>query len=136
MSNLEREGRVIASGTLDQTLGFEILDAGADVARARVPVADRICQQFGIVHGGAYAALAETLVSGATYLAVAGDGDIALGQSNNTAFLRPVTAGTIHAEARVRHRGRTSWVWDVDFTDDDGRLCASSRVTVAVRPRP
>jgi 1,4-dihydroxy-2-naphthoyl-CoA hydrolase len=44
-----------------------------------------------------------------------------------------VTAGTVHAEATVRHRGRTTWVWDVDFTDDGGKLCASSRVTIAVR---
>ena len=57
-------------------------------------------------------------------MAVADDGSIAVGQSNNTTFLRPVTAGTVHAEAAPRHRGRTTWVWDVDFTDDDGRLCA------------
>jgi uncharacterized protein (TIGR00369 family) len=56
--------------------------------------------------------------------------------SNQTSFLRPITAGTIHAEARCRHRGRTTWVWDVDFTDDEGRLCALSRVTIAVRPIP
>jgi len=59
-----------------------------------------------------------------------------MGQSNSTSFLRPVTAGVVHAQARRRHRGRTTWVWDVDFTDDDGRLCATSRVTMAVRPAP
>ena len=53
--------------------------------------------------------------------------------SNSTTFMRPVTAGTVHALATVRHRGRTTWVWDVDFTDDDGKLCATSRVTMAVR---
>ena len=47
-----------------------------------------------------------------------------MGQSNHTSFLRPVTEGTVHAEARRRHRGRTTWVWEVDFTDDQGRLCA------------
>ena len=57
-----------------------------------------------------------------------------MGQSNHTSFLRPVTEGTVHAEGTPIHRGRTTWVWDVDFTDDEGRLCAASRVTMAVRP--
>ena len=133
MSDMELANRVITSGTLDQVLGFEILEAGAERARARFPVEDRVCQPFGLVHGGAYAALAETLVSAATYVSVSGDGSVAMGQSNNTTFMRPVTSGNIHADATVRHRGRTTWVWDVDFTDDDGKLCASSRVTMAVR---
>ena len=72
----------------------------------------------------------------ATALAVYPGGNIAMGQSNNTTFMRPATKGHVHAEARVRHSGRTTWVWDVDMTDDDGRLCATSRVTIAVRPRP
>ena len=59
-----------------------------------------------------------------------------MGLSNQTSFLRPVTEGTINAVARARHRGRTTWVWEVELTDDDGRLCALTRVTVAVRPLP
>ena len=47
--------------------------------------------------------------------------------------MRPVTEGTVHVAGRPIHRGRTTWIWDVDFTDDDGRLCATSRVTMAVR---
>ena len=47
-----------------------------------------------------------------------------MGQSNHTSFLRPVSEGTVHADGRRRHRGRTTWVWDVEFTDDEGRLCA------------
>ena len=58
---------------------------------------------------------------------------VAQGMSNQTSFLRPITSGTIHAEARRRHRGRTTWVWEVDITDDEGRLCALVRMTVAVR---
>ena len=92
-------------------------------------------QPMGIVHGGAYAAMAETLASATTLRAVQREG-IAVGQSNHTSFLRPVTEGTVHAEARRRHRGRTSWVWDVDFTDDEGASARSSRVTMAVRPAP
>ncbi len=59
-----------------------------------------------------------------------------MGMSNNTSFLRPITEGTVHRRlAMRRHRGRTTWIWDVDMTDDSGRLCASSRVTIAVRPQ-
>jgi uncharacterized protein (TIGR00369 family) len=133
VSNRQLENRLITSGTLDQVLGFEMLETGPELARARVPVEDRVCQPFGLVHGGTYAALAETLVSAATHLTVAQEGSFAVGQSNHTTFLRPVSEGTVHAEARARHRGRTTWVWDVDFTDDDGKLCATARVTMAVR---
>jgi 1,4-dihydroxy-2-naphthoyl-CoA hydrolase len=121
---------------LPDTLGFEVLDADEDSARGRFPVADPVRQPMGIVHGGAYAAMAETLASLATWAQVAPGGKIAVGQSNDTSFLRPVGEGTVHAHARRRHRGRTSWVWEIDFTDDEGRLCALSRVTMAVRPRP
>jgi 1,4-dihydroxy-2-naphthoyl-CoA hydrolase len=123
-------------GTLDDVLGFELLEANGERCTARCPVERRVQQPFGLVHGGAYAALAETMVSWATVIAVAPDGNIAAGQSNSTSFLRPVTGGHVHAEGTPRHRGRTTWVWDVEFTDDDGKLCAMSRVTLAVRPAP
>jgi 1,4-dihydroxy-2-naphthoyl-CoA hydrolase len=122
--------------TLMGALGFELLEAGDEEARGRFEVEDRVRQPYGIVHGGAYAAMAESLVSAATYMAVSDDGMLAMGQSNETSFLRPVADGTIQAHARRRHRGRTSWVWEVDFTDDQGRLCALTRVTMAIRPAP
>jgi 1,4-dihydroxy-2-naphthoyl-CoA hydrolase len=120
--------------TLDGVLGFEFVEAGPDRVRGRVAVEDRVRQPLGLVHGGVYAALAESLCSAATYQAVAGDGMVAVGLSNHTSFLRPVTQGTVHADARRRHGGRTTWVWEVEFTDDAEKLCALSRVTMAVRP--
>ena len=122
--------------TMDGVLGIEILDADPEIAHARMEVSDAVRQPYGIVHGGAYAAMAETLASATTAMAVYNDGMIAVGQSNHTSFLRPISSGTVHAEARRRHRGRTSWVWEVDCTDDEGRLCALVRVTMAVRPPP
>ena len=119
---------------LPGVLGFELVELGPELARGRFPVEDRVRQPFGAVHGGAYAAIAETLASVATHQSVADEGMAAIGLSNDTSFLRPVFAGTIDSEARRRHRGRTTWLWEVDHTDDDGRLCAVSRVTVAVRP--
>jgi 1,4-dihydroxy-2-naphthoyl-CoA hydrolase len=125
-----------APGTLDDLLGFELLEVAPERCRARFTVEKRVQQPFGLVHGGAYACLAESMVSTATYLAVEGEGNFAVGQSNNTSFLRPATEGTVHAEGTPIHRGGTSWVWDVRFTDDNGRLLAVSRVTIAVRPAP
>jgi len=124
------------ANTLGGVLGFETLEMGAERATARVEVRDAHKQPMGLVHGGVYAAMAEGLCSEATFLAVYPDGNVATGMSNNTSFMRPITQGAIHADARRRHKGRTTWVWDVDFTDDEGRLCASTRVTMAVRPAP
>ena len=123
-------------GTLDDLLGFELLEATGERCRGRVAVERRVQQPMGLVHGGTYAALAETMASWATAGAVGPAGNIAVGQSNSTTFLRPVTSGHVHGEGTPRHRGRTTWIWDVEFTDDEGRLCAISRVTLAVRPAP
>jgi 1,4-dihydroxy-2-naphthoyl-CoA hydrolase len=122
-------------GTLDDVLGCELLDVIPERVRARFTVDKRVTQPLGHVHGGAYAALAESMISVATHLAVEADGMFAVGQSNSTSFLRPVTAGSVHAEGMTLHRGRTTWIWDVRFTDDDDRLCAITRMTMAVRPQ-
>jgi uncharacterized protein (TIGR00369 family) len=119
---------------LANAIGVEYLELGADHARGRMQVTETVLQPFGIVHGGALAALAESVCSRATYEQVAADGMMALGQSNNTTFLRAIASGHVHIEARARHRGRTTWVWDCEMSDDDGRLCALARLTIAVRP--
>ena len=118
--------------TLDGILGFEILSADREHASARFEVANHHRQPFGIVHGGVYAALAEGLASMATYRQVAPDGKLAVGSSNHTSFLRPVTEGVVTADARAIHSGRTTWVWEVEFTNLAGKRCAVSRVTLAV----
>ena len=122
-------------GGLDALLGLEVLAVGVEEVTARVPVRDAIRQPFGLVHGGLYAAVAESLASRGTHAGVEGEGGVALGIANHTSFLRPIADGTVHAVARRRHRGRTTWVWDVELSDDQGRLCALGRVTVALRPR-
>ncbi len=101
-----------------------------------LPVGTHLLQPMGIVHGGVYASIAETLASMGSALAVGIDsGMVVMGQSNNTTFLRSVRDGTIHATATARHKGRTTLVWQVDMLDGDGRLCATSQVTIAVRPQ-
>lgn len=120
----------------DALYGLEVLEVTAELVRAQVPVRDELRQPFGLVHGGVLASIAETMASLGTLCVVVPDGNAAMGQSNHTSFLRPITEGTIHARAIRRHRGRTTWIWDAEIVDDDGRLCALSRMTIAVRPMP
>ena len=118
----------------DKEIGMEWIDLNPDNPRARIAIEARHHQPFGWVHGGVYASLAESLCSAATYKAVREEGMVAMGQSNATTFLRPIKDGHVNASARTRHRGRTTWVWDVELSDDEGRICALVRMTTAVRP--
>jgi uncharacterized protein (TIGR00369 family) len=118
----------------DSLYGLEVLSCTDEEARGRVVVEDHHRQPAGLVHGGVFASMAESLASLATYRVVAAEGMAAQGLSNQTSFLRPITGGTIHAVARRRHRGRTTWIWEVDILDDQERVCALVRMTVAVRP--
>ncbi len=117
----------------DGLYGLEILTLSDEEVSAQVVVRDELKQPAGLVHGGVFASIAEAITSMATWFAVQGEGKSAQGLSNQTSFLRPILDGTIHAVARRRHRGRTTWVWEVDITDDEGRLCALVRMTIAVR---
>ncbi len=122
--------------TFDALYGLEIDETGPGLVRAHVAVADHHKQPMGLVHGGVFASIAESIASTGTWLAVAGEGRIAVGLSNQTSFMRPILEGTIHATARARHQGRTTWIWEVEITDDQDRLCALVRMTIAVRDRP
>jgi uncharacterized protein (TIGR00369 family) len=102
-----------------------------------VPLRPEILQPYGLVHGGVFASIAESLASVGTAVGVMPEGKLAMGLSNQTSFLRPMTTGAaVHATASRLHKGRTTWVWDVQMTDDEGRLCAITRMTIAVRPGP
>jgi len=128
------EPAVAVERSFDGLYGLELLDhePPAGPLRGRVRVRDELCRG-GVLHGGVLCAIAESLASQGTMAAVVGEGRAAMGLSNETSFLRPFTAGHVHAEARAVHRGRSTWVWTVDLRDDAGRLGAASRVTVAVR---
>ena len=117
----------------DGLYGLEVLEASDELVRGRVRVDERHKQPAGLVHGGLFASMAESLTSMATHMAVAGDGMSAQGLSNQTSFLRPVLDGAVHATGRRKHRGRSTWVWEVEITDDQARLCALVRMTIAVR---
>ncbi len=121
-------------GGFDALYGLEITELSDALASGVVAVRDELKQPTGLVHGGVYAAVSEALASFGTAVAVVPEGNTAVGLSNQTSFLKPITQGTVHARAIRKHRGRTTWVWEVEISDDASRLCALSRVTIAVRP--
>jgi len=120
----------------DELIGGEVLSIDPDDARARVTMREELAQPFGLMHGGVYSSGIEGLCSLATAVHVWSEGNISVGQAINVNFVRPVTEGDAEVRARARHRGRTTWLWDVEVVDDQGRLCATGTMTMAVRPRP
>jgi 1,4-dihydroxy-2-naphthoyl-CoA hydrolase len=120
----------------DRLYGLELLAVSDTEVRAQVQVNPDVKQPAGLVHGGLYAAMAESMASLATALGVLANGETAMGLANSTSFLRPITKGVVHGVATRLHRGRTTWVWDVRFSDDEDHTCAVTRMTIAVRPVP
>ena len=130
---MDIEPAIAYDQTFDGLYGLQVDEVGDERVRAHVTVRDAVRQPMGLVHGGLYASMAESMTSMATAQAVWPEGKMAMGLSNSTSFLRPITEGTVHATATRRHRGRTTWLWDVEISDDAGRLCAVTRMTIAVR---
>jgi 1,4-dihydroxy-2-naphthoyl-CoA hydrolase len=133
MGGADAELRGTEPRGFDRLYGLELLSVSDTEVRAQVLVREQLMQPYGLVHGGVYASIAEAIASLATALGVYEQGERAMGLSNNTSFLRPITEGVIHAVGTRVHRGRTTWVWDVRFSDDQERTCAVTRMTIAVR---
>lgn len=121
--------------SFDAIYDLEIVDEADEdgVVRGRARITDDLRQQFGLLHGGVIAAMAESLASRGTWFAIGGQGKIVMGLSNETNFLRPITSGHLNQTAQPRRRGRTRWLWEVQSHDDARRLCAISMVNIAVR---
>ncbi len=119
----------------DALVGVEWLGENCGHARARIQMRDQLRQPIGLLHGGVISTLVESVCSRATYREVVGQQMVAMGQSIGVSFIRPITEGTAEVRARARHRGRTTWIWEAEVTDSEGRLCALAQMTVAVRAR-
>ena len=126
-------GPEISRGTLIQQLGIEFLEAGDDWLKGRMPVDHRTHQPFGVLHGGASVALAETLASWAGTCAVGAE-SICVGMEINANHVRPVSSGWVYGVARPEAMGRTTQVWSIRITDEQDRLVCISRMTLAVVP--
>jgi 1,4-dihydroxy-2-naphthoyl-CoA hydrolase len=123
----------MSKNSMGDHLGIEFLEKGDDFLRARMPVDHRTKQPFGLLHGGASVALAETLGSIASVLCL--DDPMkqkAVGLEINANHLRSVTDGWVYGTARPIHVGRRTHVWDIQITDENQKLVCISRLTVAI----
>lgn len=122
-------------GTLVGNLGIEFLEIGADFVRARMPVDARTVQPYGLLHGGASVALAETMGTAAAIMTL-NPGEQAVGLEINANHLRAARAGWVIGLCRPVHLGRSTQVWETLVSDEQGKLCCTSRMTVSIlQPR-
>jgi 1,4-dihydroxy-2-naphthoyl-CoA hydrolase len=121
--------------TLCETLGMQITEIGNDYVRGTMPVDARTHQPFGLLHGGASMALAETLGSVAGNLCLDADKELAVGLDINANHVRAVTSGSVTGTARALHVGRATQVWEIRIEDEAQKLVCISRLTLAVVPR-
>ena len=121
-------------GTLNEALGIRLTEIGDDFLRGTMPVDARTKQPFGLLHGGASVALAETLGSLGGWLALPPDGGRVVGLEINANHVRAVREGEVTGTARALHLGRATQVWEIRIEDGEGRLCCVSRITLAVVP--
>ncbi|HEY9723359.1 MAG TPA: hotdog fold thioesterase [Oscillatoriaceae cyanobacterium] len=135
MTPLEEMARR-AQGTMMDALGIELLELSKTRVRARMPVTPKVHQPFGLLHGGASVALAETVASVGAWANVDQETQMAVGLEINANHLRAKRDGVVTAEAVPLHVGRSTQVWEIRITDEDARLVCVSRCTLAVVPLP
>lgn len=123
----------LGKNTMAAFLHIEFTEAGEDYLVAKMPVNDTTRQPYGLLHGGASCVLAETIGSIASALIIDRTKFICVGQEISASHLRPVTKGFVYAKASPVHIGRTSHVWDIRITNEEGKAVCISRLTVAVR---
>jgi uncharacterized protein (TIGR00369 family) len=114
----------------DDVLGVKILELTPDGGRAQLTLKDDLLQPWGIVHGGVYCSIIESLasLSGNTWLNAEGDGGTVVGVNNNTDFLRAISSGTVTAVSTPIHRGRRQQLWLITITGEDDRVVARGQV--------
>jgi 1,4-dihydroxy-2-naphthoyl-CoA hydrolase len=120
--------------TFEGFLGLEWLELAPELAHVRFEVRENLKQPLGLLHGGIYCAVGETVASIATVNNVWRVGLVASGLSNYASFLRPITEGVVDVVATLRGHDDCEWTWGHEFRDQRGRLCALVDVTIAVRP--
>ncbi|MBU8813455.1 PaaI family thioesterase [Mycolicibacterium goodii] len=119
----------------DSEIGLKYLELGPDGGRAQLTVTDALLQPWGIVHGGVYCSIVESLasVSGHIWLSENGGGTV-VGVNNNTDFLRAIGSGTVTAVSTPIHRGRRQQLWLITITDENDRTVARGQVRLQNMP--
>ena len=119
-------------GGFNNALGLHFTKAAPDECVAEIEITDRHLQPYGLVHGGVYAGVIETLCSTGAALTVWGENKTTVGLENNTSFLKAVRGGRLRCTARPLLLGKRTHVWEAGIHDDQGRLVASGRIRLMV----
>ena len=121
--------------TMTSTIGIEITDIGDDFICGKMPVDERTIQPFGLLHGGASAALAETLGSIAGGIKVYQNNETVVGIEINANHLKSARDGWVYGKATPIRIGRKIQVWNIEITNESNDLICVSRLTLAVIPK-
>jgi len=122
----------LSRGNMGEHLGMEVIEVGEDYIKGRMPVDHRTRQPYGLLHGGASVALAETLGSVASAFVVDRSRYDCVGLEINANHVRGVREGFVYGIVRPLHLGKTTHVWDIRITDEREKLVCISRLTVAI----
>jgi 1,4-dihydroxy-2-naphthoyl-CoA hydrolase len=133
MSAILDQANALANSTLLGALGIKFTKVEKGLVEAEMPVDHRTHQPYGLLHGGASAALAETLGSFGSHYIVSENGGIAVGVELNINHLKSKKGGFVKGIAKILQEGRTIHVWNIDITDEENNLIAVSRLTVSIR---
>lgn len=125
----------VCKGTLMETLDIEFTEVGADYLIARMPVTSKVHQPDGILHGGATMALAESVGSLASYVFLDSKEVMVRGIEISGNHIRSVREGYVYARASILHKGRTTQLWEIRITDDQGNLVSMVKLTNISLPK-
>jgi len=117
-----------ARGGFEVAIGLTFERASADEVECKVPVGTHLVQPYGLVHGGVYSSIVETLASVGAALFSMPRQQTTVGLENTTSFLRAVRSGKLIGIARPLHRGRATQVWEVEVRTEEGKVAATGRV--------
>ena len=124
--------QTLGKGNMGEQLGMEFTDVGENFLKARMPVDNRTRQPYGLLHGGASAALAETLGSVASAYVIDPAKYYCVGLEINANHIRGVREGYVYGIVLPLHIGASTHVWDIKITDEREKLVCVSRLTVAI----
>jgi 1,4-dihydroxy-2-naphthoyl-CoA hydrolase len=133
--NLTLKDITLGGDTMGTHLGMQYVELGSDFLKMSMPVDDRTKQPYGLLHGGASCALAETVGSVASALVIDTTKQICVGLEINANHLRAVKSGLVIATATRLHLGSSTHVWDIKIHDENNKLVCVSRLTVAILTR-
>ena len=133
-TSLLQKANAFSKGNMLETLGIVFTDSDENSIEATMPVNPKVHQPFGLLHGGATAALAESLGSSGSAMLLDSDVDV-VGIEINANHLRSVKSGIVTAKGELLHKGRKVHVWDIKVTDEKGKLISVCRLTNMILPR-